>query len=130
MGGSPGGTDWPGFISPIYDVNGYFTADQMVQNRATYLAALDAASPNGSGAPLSAVARGFGVEAPDVFFAYLDSWPQDAVRALLIVLRNAVEHGKPLIFGWQDVPGAISVVAPDAWPADQPIPVIVRGPHP
>jgi hypothetical protein len=129
MGGSPSDTAWPGPIASIFDVNSYFTADQMLASHDTYLAALDAASAD-SNLPLSAVARAFGIQAPDTVFAYLDTWPPGAAQAVLTVLRKALDHGRSLIFGWKDTTDAVSVVAPDSWPGDQPVPVIVIGPHP
>jgi hypothetical protein len=129
MGGSPSDTGWPGSIASIFDVNPYFTADRMAASHDSYLAALNAASAD-STTPLSAVARGLGISAPDTFFSYLDTWPPEAAQAVLAVVRKALDHGRSLIFGWKDTPDAVSVVAPDSWPGDQPVPVIVFGPHP
>jgi hypothetical protein len=130
MGGSPNDTGWPGPISPIFDVNAYFTADQIAQNRDSYLSALNAVPADGAGISLSTVARSLGIEAPEVLYAYLDGWPEETARTLVTAVRNAVYEGRPLIFGWKDTPAPITVVAPDAWSGDQPIPVIVCGPHP
>jgi hypothetical protein len=129
MGGSPGGTEWPGPIATTFDVNPYFTADQLTQNHDTYMAALDAAAAD-STMPLSAVVSAFGIVVPDTMNTYLDAWPPDAAQAVLTVIRKALDHGRWLIFGWQNTPEPVSVIAPDSWPGDQPVPVIVCGPHP
>src|SRR5579862_425972 len=113
MGGSPNDTGWPGSMSPVFDVNAYFTTDQITQNRDSYLSALNAIPAGAAGISLSTVARSLGIEAPEVFFAYLDRWPEETARTLLTVIRNAVDRGRPLVFGWKDTPAPITVVAPD-----------------
>jgi hypothetical protein len=93
------------------------------------------------GARLSDVARDVGVKADESFFTYLDAWPPSASQRLLDLLRAViVESDQPrgLAVGWinSDDGGLgrpltlddTEVIIGD-WFGD-PVPVIVRSPHP
>jgi hypothetical protein len=93
------------------------------------------------GARLSDVARDVDLKVDESFLTYLDAWPAAQAQKLLDLLRAVVLESEPprgLAIGWidSDDGGAgepqtiddLEVIVGD-WYGD-PVPVIVRSPHP
>jgi hypothetical protein len=126
---------------PVPDLSPYFGTAAVHANLEVFRSALSK-----PGARLSDVARDVGVgtipgyEVDPSFFTYLDNWPAPQAQKLLDLLRaEIIESSQPrgLAIGWIDADDGsdrpptmenLEVIIGD-WAGD-PIPVIIRSPHP
>jgi hypothetical protein len=120
----------------VPDLTPYLGTAAVLANLEGFRAAL-----NQPAARLSDVARDVGIDAHHSFFTYLDQWPAAASQKLLDLLRAVIvesEQPRGIALGWinSDDGGlgeprtmADTEVIIGDWFGD-PVPVIVRSPHP
>jgi hypothetical protein len=105
------------------------SAERLHENGSAFLDALS--SDESSRPDLGALASSLGFTLTDPMLAFVAAWPDEAVVSMANIVRLAIEHGRGLQVGWARTEGPVQVVAPDSWVVgDQPVPVIICGPHP
>jgi hypothetical protein len=119
----------------VPDLNQFLGTQAVRDNLAQFRTALTR-----PGARLSDVARDVGLKVDETFLTFLDHWPAAQAQRLLDLLREVVLESDPprgLAIGWIDADDGVGgkptiddleLIIGD-WYHD-PVPVIVRSPHP